>query len=411
MEKLALLGGKPVKKTPFPAWPRYDERERQALQTVLESGAWWSTPGNQTKQFEKDFAAYQQAKHGIAVTNGTAALEVALTALGIGPGDEVIVPDFTFVASASAVLFTGALPVLVDVTPDTYCIDPQKVEEAITPHTKAIIAVHLAGHPADLDCLSQIAQSHNLRLVEDSAHAHGSEWRGRRVGAIGDIGTLSFQQSKLMTAGEGGIVMTNDDELERLARSVHDCGRMPGEWFYAHYIYGGNYRLSEWQGAILRVQLSRAEELTDIRLKNAAFLHQALAQIDGITPQRLDPRVTRHGRYAFIFHYDAQTFASTPTKTFIRAFNAEGFPNQASYPPLHELSLFKSGAYRKRLSPSQAQAPHSFVEEKFPNTARAAWETVWIPQTALLGSQEDMAQLVEAVTKIQLLAKDLKKYA
>jgi len=272
-----------------------------------------------------------------------------VAALGIGPGDEVIVPDFTFVATASAVLFAGALPVLVDVTPDTYCIDPDLVEAAITGRTRAIIAVHMGGHPADLDRLAQIAKRHNLALVEDSSHAHGSEWKGRRVGAIGDIGTFSFQQSKLMTAGEGGIIVTNDPELEKRARSVHDCGRMPGEWFYSHFIYGSNYRLSEWQGAILSQQLKRADQLAAIRVRNAAFLDQALLQIEGITPQREDPRVTCNGHYAYIFHYDRAAFGGLPTEKFIQAFNAEGIPTQASYPPLHDLDVFKSGEYRKRL--------------------------------------------------------------
>ena len=162
--------------------------------------------------------------------------------MGIGPGDEVIVPDYTFVATASAVLFTGALPVLVDVDPGTYCIDPDLAEAAITPRTKAIIAVHMGGHPADLDRLKEIADKHGLKLVEDCAHAHASQWRGRPIGTVGITGTFSFQQSKLMTAGEGGMIITNDDAFERQARSVHDCGRMPNEWFYSHFIYGSNYR-------------------------------------------------------------------------------------------------------------------------------------------------------------------------
>ncbi|HEX9012512.1 MAG TPA: DegT/DnrJ/EryC1/StrS family aminotransferase, partial [Anaerolineaceae bacterium] len=354
-----------------------------------------------------EFAAYQQAKFGVAVTNGTAALEVTMAALGIRPGDEVIVPDFTFIATASAVLFAGALPVLVDVSPETYCIDPEAVEAAITPRTRAIAAVHMGGHPADLDALKVIAEKHGLRLVEDASHAHGSEWRGRRVGAIGDIGTFSFQQSKLMTAGEGGIVVTNDPELEKMARSVHDCGRMPGEWFYAHFIYGSNYRLSEWQGAILSAQLSRAGENNEIRQRSAAFLDREMAKIEGITPQKLDPRVTCNGHYAYIFHVDRQAFAGISTEQFIQAFNAEGFPNQASYPPLHELAVFQSGAYRQRLQGAQAAEEHAFLKAGFPNTARAAWETVWIPQTALLGTPEEMAQVVEAVRKIQRHAGDL----
>ena len=407
MEKLALLGGEAVKRGPFEPWPRYDDGERQALLDVLESRTWWRTPGTQTAQFEQEFAAYQQSKYGVAVTNGTAALEVALAALGLGPGDEVLVPDFTFVATASAVLFTGALPVLVDVAPDTYCIDPQQAEAAITPRTKAIIAVHMGGHPADLDALTEIARRAGLRLVEDSSHAHGSAWRGRRVGAIGDIGTFSFQQSKLITAGEGGIVVTNDPELERRARSVHDCGRLPGEWFYAHFMYGSNYRLSEWQGAILRVQLRRADELNVLRQRSATFLDRELPKIEGITPQKLDPRVTGNGHYAYIFHVERKAFGGIATEKFIEAFNAEGFPTQASYPPLHELAVFTSGEYRKRLQGQPADAEQNFLKAAFPNSVRAAWETVWLPQPVLLGSEEDMAQAVEAIRKVQRHAREL----
>jgi dTDP-4-amino-4,6-dideoxygalactose transaminase len=411
MENLAILGGEPVKKTPFPIWPMYDEKERQALMEVLDSCLWWRTPGTRALQFEQDFAAYHQARYGIAVTNGTAALEVSLSALEIGPGDEVIVPDFTFVATASAVLFTGALPVLVDIDPETYCIDPEAVEAAITPHTKAIVVVHIGGHAADLDALKEIARKHGLRLVEDSAHAHGTEWKGHKIGSIGDLGTFSFQQSKLMTAGEGGIIITNDSELEKRARSVHDCGRMPGEWFYSHFIYGSNYRLSEWQAAVLSQQLSRLDEQTAVRMHNAAYLDAELSRIEGITPQKLDRRCTRNGHYAYIFHYDASAFNGLPTAGFIESLNKEGIPTQASYPPLNELAVFQSGEYRKRLSPEVAKQEHAFLKATFPNTARGAWETVWLPQPVLLGTHEEMAQVVEAVRKVQRHASKLVKAA
>ena len=406
-DKLAVLGGQPVKATPFPPWPYYDEKERQALMEVLESRAWWRTPGTRTLEFERKFAAYHQAKHGIAVTNGTAALEVTLAALGVGPGDEVIVPDFTFIATASAVLAAGALPILVDVTPDMYCLDPDLVEKRITRRTKAIIAVHMGGHPADLDRLLEIAHRHRVRLVEDSAHAHGTEWKGHKIGAIGDIGTFSFQASKLMTAGEGGIIITNDDELERSARSVHDCGRMPGEWFYSHFIYGSNYRLSEWQGAVLTQQLSRLDKQAAIRTGNATYLDRALTEIEGITPQKHDPRCTRNGHYAYIFHYNSRAFAGVPTKRFIQALEAEGIPTQASYPPIHELELFKSKAYLKRLPRERRETGKSILKSKFANTRRAAWQTVWLPHPVLLGTEQDTTKVVEAIQKIRRHAKEL----
>jgi dTDP-4-amino-4,6-dideoxygalactose transaminase len=407
MAELALNGGKKTKQKAFPVWPQYDEKENNALQDVLESRVWWRTPGTRTLAFEREFAQFHGAKHGVAVTNGTAALEVAMSALGIKAGDEVIIPDFTFVATASAVLYAGAMPVMVDVSRDTQCLDPLLAEAAITSRTKAIIAVHMGGHPADLDALGALAKRKGIALVEDSSHAHATEWKGRRIGTFGTAGTFSFQASKLMTAGEGGIVITNDDAFEKLARSIHDCGRMPGEWFYSHYINGSNYRLSEWQGAVLRVQLGRLDAQTALRHKNAQTLDNLLSKIPGITPQSLDPRCTRNGHYAYIFHVDSRAFAGAPTKKLIEAMNAEGIINQASYPPIHELDVFRNGEYRKRLCGSQATERHAFLQSEYPNTDRAAYEAIWIPQPALLGDDEDMHEIAAAWQKIQKFAKEL----
>lgn len=407
MSALALLGGEKAKSKPFPIWPHYDEAEERALKQVLESRIWWRTPGTKTLEFEQAFAKFHGARHGIAVTNGTAALEVAMAGLGIGAGDEVILPDFTFVATASAVLFANALPVLVDVDPGTYCINPDLVEEAITPRTKAVIAVHMGGHPADLDRLKKITDRKKLALIEDSSHAHASEWKGKRIGTFGVAGTFSFQSSKLMTAGEGGIIISNDEKFERQARSVHDCGRMPGEWFYSHFIYGSNYRLSEWQGAVLQAQLGRLDEQTQVRHRNGRLLDRLLGMIPGITPQKLDDRCTRNGQYAYIFHVNKKEFAGIATDRFIAAMNAEGIPNQASYPPLHQLHMFRNGEYRKRLCGKQARERHAFLKRRFPATQKAAWETVWIPQPALLGDEEDVEEIAASLSKIQKHAKDL----
>ena len=407
MAQLAILGGSPAKTKPFPEWPQFDHREKEALLAVLESRQWWRTPGTRAARFEKAFARLHDARFGLALTNGTQALEVALLALDVGPGDEVIVPDYTFVATASAVLMTGALPLIVDVEPRSFCIDPDLAEQAITPRTKAIIAVHVAGHPADLDRLVEIAGRHEVPLVEDCAHAHASQWRSRKVGTFGVAGTFSFQQSKLMTAGEGGMIISNDERFERLARSVHDCGRMPGEWFYSHFIYGSNYRLSEWQAAVLEVQLERLDEQTACRHENGRRLDARLAEIDGITPQAFDPRCTRNSQYAYIFHYDRAAFSGVPAARFIEALVAEGVPNQAAYPPLHKLDLFTSGAYRRRLAPHQADEEHRFLSGRFPNTQRAAKETFWIEQRALLGDEEDMHEIAVAVRKVQRYAEEL----
>src|SRR4029077_18135310 len=214
---------------------------------------------------------------------------------------------------------------------------------------------------ADLDRLKQIASHKGVALIEDSSHAHASEWHRQRVGTFGVAGTFSFQSSKLMTAGEGGIIISNDDKFEVQARSVHDCGRMPGQWFYSHYIYGSNYRLSEWQGAILNVQLSRLDEQTKRRHQNARTLDRLLSEIPGITPQKLDERCTRNGQYAYIFHVNKKQFAGISTESFIAAMNAEGIPNQASYPPLHELDMFRNGGI-----PQAAQRDTGHGRTRFP---------------------------------------------
>ncbi|MCY3936383.1 MAG: DegT/DnrJ/EryC1/StrS family aminotransferase [Chloroflexi bacterium] len=409
MAQLALHGGPTTKSKPFPAWPHYDEREERALLSVLHSHNWWRGAGQQTAQFERDFAAAHGAKHGIACTNGTHALEICIAALGIGQGDEVIVPNFTFVATASAVLSSGALPVLVDVSPKTYCLNVSEVEAAITPQTRAIITVHMGGCVDQIEELAALAARHDIALIEDCAHAHGSEWQGRRVGVFGIAGTFSFQQSKSMTAGEGGIIIINDDDFECRARSAHDCGRLPGEYFYEHFGYGSNYRLSEWQGAILGVQLERLEEQSAQRHQNARLLDDLLGELDGITPQTLPEGCTRDGHYAYIFHVETSAFAGAEVKEIITALNAEGIPTQDSYPPLHRLAMFATDAYRQRLGPQQADGNHEFMNAPFPGTERGAYETIWIPQYALLGDTQDMEEIGLALQKIQRRSAELGK--
>ncbi len=405
MSDLALLGGQPAKTKAFPAWPHYDEREAQALQTVLESRIWWRTPGTQTLRFEQAFAQAHHAAHGIAITNGTHALEVAIGALGIGYGDEVILPDFTFIASASAVLSVGALPVLVDVALTTYNIDPAQVEAAITPRTKCILAVHMGGLPADMDALLEIGRRHNIPLLEDCSHAHGSEWRGQRIGALGAAGTFSFQASKTMTAGEGGIVITDDADFERKARSITDCGRLPGHWFYEHFDYASNYRLSEWQGAILNVQLERMDTQTALRHHNACALDSLLREIDGITPQAIDDRCTRNGHYLYLFHYDSAAFGGLSTARFIEALHAEGIPSQATYPPLSALTVFADGAYKKRIPPGMPD--DALRHAPFVNSNRIMREVVGLPHATLMGDDQDIREIGAAVRKIQQYAREL----
>ena len=269
-----------------------------------------------------------------------------------------------------------------------------------------MIVVHMGGRIADMDRLMALAQKNDLLLLEDCAHAHGSTWKGRFAGTFGLGGTFSFQSTKTMTAGEGGMIISNDDEFERLARSTHDCGRMPGRWFYDHYIYGSNYRMTEWQGAVLSVQLERLEEQVNTRHRNGRLLDELLADVEGVTPQSHD-NVTRNGHYAYIFHYDAAAFGGVSAARFTEAIKAEGVPIQAAYPPLHKLDVFTSGAYKSRLCPEQANEDHAFLRQPFPNSHREAYETIWLPQYTLLGDETDMREIVQAVCKIQQQAREL----
>jgi dTDP-4-amino-4,6-dideoxygalactose transaminase len=225
IDRPAVLGGTPVRGHDYPSWPVWDDGERGRLSEVLEAGGWWQGDGDVAAGFARRFADYHGARFGLALTNGTHTLEAALIACDIGEGDEVIVPGMTFVASASAVLSVNATPVLVDIDGESLCIDVAAAEAAITSRTRAIVAVHVAGAAADLDALTDLCARSGLRLIEDCAHAHGTFWRGRGVGSWGDFGSFSMQRSKLMTAGEGGVLICNDEELRDRAWAYADCGR------------------------------------------------------------------------------------------------------------------------------------------------------------------------------------------
>ena len=384
MEKLAIKGGKPVRTKPFPSWPVFGEKELRLLREVVESGV-WGVGGKMKEKFERKFAELQDAKYALTVANGTLAIEVALRAAGIGKGDEVILPSYTFVGTASPVVYVNAKPVFVDIDPETYCIDPEAVEKAVTERTKAIIPVHVAGQPADMDRLTEIAETYNLTLIEDAAQAHCSEWDGRRVGAIGDMGIFSFQSSKNLNCGEGGAIVTNDDELYSLCWSIHNCGReLGGEW-YRHVRLGGNCRMTEFQAAILLAQLDRLEEQSRRREENALYLTERLSAVSGVEPLKRLPKVTRHSYHLYIFRYLESEFEGLSRDRFIEALRAEGIPCSPGYTPLHRMD-FLNGRVSGRLE----------------NTERACYrEAVWLKQNVLLGTREDMDSIVEAIEKIR----------
>ncbi len=405
IETPAILGGAPVRTADYPSWPVWDGHERENLLSALDAGGWWSGNGDVAATFAHDFAAYHGAAHGLALTNGTHTLEAALAACDVGEGDEVIVPGMTFVASASAALAVNATPILVDVDPDTLCIDVAAAEAAITPRTRAIIAVHVAGAAADLDALVELCERRDLRLIEDCAHAHGTFWRGRGVGSWGDFGSFSMQRSKLMTAGEGGVLICNDEELRDRAWSYADCGRTKGEWFYHHARYGSNLRMTEWQGAVLSAQLERFPEQNAVRNRNAVALNAALDEVPGLRAPRRDPRMDSQGNYCFVFHYDAEQFAGLPLDGFERALAAEGIPMGVSYPSLSDLALFREGNFGPRL---RASAPAvDYASLHLPVAEHAAASTVWLQHRLLLADREDVLDVARAAARIQAHAADI----
>ncbi|MDN4593403.1 DegT/DnrJ/EryC1/StrS family aminotransferase [Polycladomyces subterraneus] len=395
MSRLAIDGGDPVRTEPFPAWPVFGAEEERALIEVLRSGKWGALDGSKVKQFQERFAAFQDAKHGICVVNGTLALEVALRAAGVGPGDEVIVPSYTFIATATSVLAVGARPVFADVDPQTMQIDPASVEERVNSRTRAVIPVHLAGHPADLDAIMAIARRYGLTVIEDAAQAHGAAWKGRRVGAIGHLGTFSFQSSKNITAGEGGIVVTNDDALAACVWSIHNVGRVPGGLWYQHESIGWNLRMAEFQAAVLLCQLDRAEEQLHRRQVNAAALSGLLAHIDGVEPLTVDSRVTSHAWHIYLFRYDSTAFGGMDKSTFIRCLQAEGIPAAPGYIPLHRNRAMRQALW-EQFGVREEDIPPC------PSAERACDETVvWLPQSALMGTSQDLASIAQALEKIQ----------
>ena len=398
----AVNGGTPVRDTaqnPWPKWPIYDETEERALLEVLHSGAWWSVEGTQGKQFEHEFATFQDAKFGVNCTNGTAALEICLRALGIGCGDEVIVPPYTFVATASAVLAVSATPIFVDIESDTLNIDPNLIEAAITPRTKAIILVHMAGRPADMDAIPAIARKHGLYLIEDAAQAVGAAWRSTRVGAIGDLGTFSFQASKNLNSGEGGIILSNDEGLADKAWSVANVGRVRSGRWYEHQVLGGNYRLTEFQSAILRAQMTRVPDQTERRADNAEYLRSLLEGVDSIQLMRKDDRITTHANHLFTFRYKKEAFGGIGYADFVKALAAEGVPATTGYVPLYKEHLFARFTLKEGSWCQNSRTPN-YPALVLPECEAICQDLVWIHQTALLATHKDMDDIATAIAKL-----------
>jgi dTDP-4-amino-4,6-dideoxygalactose transaminase len=389
--ELAINGGTPVRTAPFGGWPQFGTEEEELLLRALRSGVWGSIDGTLVKRLEIEFAELQAARHGVTVVNATMGLLVALKAIGIGPGDEVLVPPYTFIATASAALMLGAVPVFVDVDPETLLIDPALIDGAVTPRTRAIIPVHHGGSPADMDGVMAAAKRHGLRVIEDAAQAHGAAWRGHPVGAIGDIGVFSFQSSKPINAGEGGIMLTNDPELDELMWSYRNVGRRRGGEWYEHVRIGWNLRMTEFQAAVLLAQMKRMPKQQEQRARAAAYLTEHLEAIPGVVAVKVPGGVTTHSWYTYHWRWLGAPDGGLQKMRFAEALRAEGVPVFHGYVPLN-----RNQALRDEVARIGGSEPVAC-----PNAERAAAdEVLMFSMPILLGTTQDLDDVVNAVAKV-----------
>jgi perosamine synthetase len=402
-QSLAVLGGKPVRDRPFGSWPIITESDERAWLEVLRKRHWCRIDGDYANRFEETWATTLGAKHCIAVANGTSALITSLGALGVGPGDEVIVPPYTFVATINAVLMHHALPVCVDTDPETFQVDARKIEAAITERTTCILPVHLGGSAADMDAILAVGSKHKLPVVEDACQAHLAEWRNKKLSTLGDLGCFSFQASKNLNSGEGGAILTNSDELYDQCKSYQNNGRAAANAGFSYLRNGANLRMTEFQAALLLQQLTRLDEQSRRREQNAAYLSKLLSEIPGIAPAKMYDGCTRNAYHIYMLRYNPEHFAGLPRARFLQALHAEGIPGSSGYQPLHKepflRNTLQSRAFQAIYSPKRIS---EYLEQiHCPANDRLCESAVWLMQTTFLGPRSDMDQIAEAVRKIQ----------
>ena len=405
MGKLAITGGKPIRKKPFTAWPIYNNKEKQGLLKVLASRNWggYPFPNKIAHDFAQKFARFHGAKYGLAVANGTIAIEIALKAINIQPGDEVIVPAYTWEGTVGPILLLNAVPVFVDIDPGTYCLDAKLIEKALTPKTRAILPVHLAMRFADMDEIMRIARERKIAVIEDCAHAHGGKWRNKGAGATGDLGCFSFQSSKLMTSGEGGGVITSNLEYFERAQSFMNCGRASVTDKFRHRLIGFNYRLAELQAVILQAQLDRLPQQAKVRQANMDYFEKRIRGTPGLDFLKRDPRQTRVAAYQYVFKYSPEHFGDVPRAAFLGALQTEGVPcDGLFYEPVYKSALFPVDA-KEWPALSWGRPEPLDLKSGFdcPVSVRAAYdEAVWLPHHIVLGSRKDTDDIADAVLKV-----------
>ena len=405
--KLGLTGGEPAVTLPRPGWPIAGDTEVTWMEEVVRSGA-WSWLGKHERAFCDEFRGFVGAKHCLCLANGTVAIQCALQAVGVEPGDEVIVPGLTWVATAQAAMDIGANVVLVDIDPETLCIDPKAAQAAITPKTKAIVPVHLYGCMCDMDAVMEIAKKHDLKVVEDVAHQQGSRWRDKGAGAIGHAGSFSFQQSKVLTCGEGGAITCDDDQVYETAFALKHVGWRPGNLQESPYDnlveadrYGHNYRITEMQAVLLRGGLSRLEDQTRRREDNVAYIAEELERIGGpLRAAKRDSRVTRQAYYAMTCHFDPEKAQGVTRDMYIAALRAENAGLGEGYPPVYKSGLLNLYDRTSPIPYRDASLVQDYRNLHLPNTERACYETaVLMEHSRLLGDRAYIDQILCAIKK------------
>ncbi len=413
----AILGGTPIRTADWPKWPIWNPAtDESRVLEVLRSGVW--SRAKTVTEFEKKWAEIIGVKRCLAVVNGTNALIIALTQLGIGGGDEVIIPPYTFIATAAAVLMTGAMPVFADVDPETFQIDPKNIEKKITSRTRAIMPVHILGLPADMPAIMQIAKKHNLVVLEDACQAWLAEINHKKVGTFGNAGCFSFQNSKNIAMGEGGAVVSNDDDFMDRCYSFHNFGHpygsMPGSVTSGSVMLGTKLRLTEYQAAIGLAELARLEGETKTRNENAAYLRSKIEKIPGILPYKLYDHVTQAAFHLFPFRYKKDQFKGLSRESFLKALNAEGVPCSSGYATLNNMPYlghaFQTKNFQKMYPKEMLDINRYLEDNKCPQNDRLCnEEAVWLTQSMLLGKRSDMDDIANAIAKVQKNADKLIK--
>ena len=417
MSELAILGGPKTRTEPYPKWPVWDQRDIDAVTEVIKSGRWggYPYPGPKTAELARKFAEMQGGGYAVPMANGTVTMEIALRAAGIGWGDEVIVPAYTFQATASAPMAAGSIPVIVDVDPNTYCLSAEAAAKAITPRTRAIIPVHLGSNMADMDAIMALAEAHHLIVVEDCAHAHGAKWNGQGAGTIGHFGSFSFQSSKTISTGEGGILLCKTPELAAKAASIIDCGRPHAlgggpEDYTMEYQVGGNYRLSEIIAALALVGLERFPAQAKQREEMAAYMDESLSEIKGVRLLKRDPRHTTRSFYSYVFSIDPEEFGMEHD-VLCGALEAEGIEAGTGYEVMNNYTLFQPQK-SKLAVPNAFPEYFDFKNMRLPVAERACeHEAVWLDENVFRAGPKGVDDAVAAIKKIQANADELNKAA